>query len=159
LKEKYSNHPNIYILDPIYNQEKLDVLRSNAALYVHGHTAGGTNPSLVEAMYLGLPILANSVSYNKVTTENKAIYFNSLETLIHELDNIYTSKLKQIGTEMEQIAKRRYTWSHIAQKYQLLVDEALEIKTKNAVIPEISTLKNEALLNNGLAHFKTFKSF
>jgi glycosyltransferase involved in cell wall biosynthesis len=159
LKEKYSKHANIYILDPIYNQEKLDVLRSNAALYVHGHTAGGTNPSLVEAMYLGLPIIANSVSYNKVTTENKAIYFNSLETLIQELENIYTSKLKQIGLEMEQIAKRRYTWSHIAQKYQLLVDEALAIKTKNAVMPEISTLKNKALLNSGLAHFKTFKSF
>ncbi len=159
LKEKYSKYANIYILDPIYNQEKLDVLRSNASLYVHGHTAGGTNPSLVEAMYLGLPIIANSVSYNKVTTENKAIYFNSLETLIHELDNIYTSKLKQIGIEMEQIAKRRYTWSHIAQKYQLLVDEALAIKTKIAVMPEISTLKNKALLNSGLAHFKTFKSF
>ena len=159
LKERYSKHPNIYILDPIYDQKKLDVLRSNAALYVHGHTAGGTNPSLVEAMYLGLPILANGVSYNKVTTEYKAIYFDNLETLIHELDNIYTSRLKQIGTEMELIAKRRYTWSHIAQKYQLLVDEALTIRTKNAVIPDISTLKNEALLNSGLAHFKTFKSF
>jgi len=114
LKEKYLNHPAIHIIDPIYDQEKLDELRSNAALYVHGHTAGGTNPSLVEAMYLGLPIIANGVSYNRVTTENKAIYFNDLRSLVDEIDQIYTSKLMAIGKEMGKIAQRRYTWKHIA---------------------------------------------
>ena len=64
LKANYQAHPTIHLLDPIYNQNQLDLLRSNATLYVHGHSAGGTNPSLVEAMFLGLPIIAFGVSYN-----------------------------------------------------------------------------------------------
>jgi len=155
LKEQYSGHPNIYILDPIYNQEKLDVLRSNAALYIHGHSAGGTNPSLVEAMYLGLPILAYGVSYNRVTTENRAIYFENQEDLIVEMNELYTAKLKTMGAEMEKIAKRRYTWSHIAFKYELLVDESLAITKKMNVEAEAKKVPYNQLLELGHAHLKT----
>ena len=51
LKEKYSAYKNIKILDPIYELDTLYALRSNAGYYIHGHSAGGTNPSLVEAMF------------------------------------------------------------------------------------------------------------
>lgn len=155
LKHQYSIHPNIYILDPIYNQEKLDVLRSNAALYVHGHSAGGTNPSLVEAMYLGLPILAYGVSYNRVTTENRAIYFQNQEGLLNEINELYTAKLKSMGEEMRKIAVRRYTWSHIAFKYELLVDEAISINGKMSVEAETKKLPYKQLLKLGQAHLKT----
>jgi glycosyltransferase involved in cell wall biosynthesis len=159
LKVKYSSHPNIYILDPIYNQEKLDVLRSNAALYVHGHSAGGTNPSLVEAMYLGLPILAYGVSYNRVTTENQAIYFQNQESLIYEINELYTAKLKKMGDEMEKIAKRRYTWSHIAFKYELLVEEALASTGKMNVEAETKKVPYNKLLELGYAHLKTNSNY
>jgi putative lipase involved disintegration of autophagic bodies len=69
LKEKYISHENIFLLDPIYDQHILNRIRSNCYLYIHGHSAGGTNPSLVEAIYLGLPILAFGVEYNKETTK------------------------------------------------------------------------------------------
>jgi glycosyltransferase involved in cell wall biosynthesis len=155
LKAQYSSHANIYILDPIYNQEKLDVLRSNAALYVHGHSAGGTNPSLVEAMYLGLPIIAYGVSYNRVTTENRAIYFQNQQSLIDEINEIYTAKLKKMGEEMEKIAKRRYTWSYIAFKYELLVEEALASNGKMNVEAEAKKVPYNQLLELGHAHLKT----
>ncbi|MCU0323619.1 MAG: DUF1972 domain-containing protein [Chitinophagaceae bacterium] len=58
LRKQYQSFSNIILLDPIYNQRELDLLRSNCLVYVHGHSAGGTNPSLVEAMYLGLPVIA-----------------------------------------------------------------------------------------------------
>src|SRR5690606_1240493 len=80
------NKKNIHLLDPIYNQEQLNEIRSNCFLYIHGHSAGGTNPSLVEAMYLGLPILAFDVSYNKFTTKNTALYFKNKEEIIHNLN-------------------------------------------------------------------------
>ncbi|MBR4814482.1 MAG: DUF1972 domain-containing protein, partial [Paludibacteraceae bacterium] len=47
LKKQYSNFPNIHLLDAIYDLDILYVIRSNASIYVHGHSAGGTNPSLV----------------------------------------------------------------------------------------------------------------
>lgn len=159
LKAKYTAHPNIHILNPIYDQEKLDVLRGNAALYIHGHSAGGTNPSLVEAMYLGLPIIAYGVSYNRVTTENKAIYFNTLEDLIYEINEIYTVKLHKIGELMSEIGKRRYNWSHIAFKYDLLIQEALEASEKMMVEAKPKQLPYQSLLDLGHAHLKTNYNF
>lgn len=57
LKKKYKNSQNIEIIDPIYDVGKLFKLRSECAMYIHGHSAGGTNPSLVEMMHIGRPIL------------------------------------------------------------------------------------------------------
>lgn len=159
LKTKFSNHPNIHILDPIYDQQKLDELRSNAVLYVHGHSAGGTNPSLVEAMYLGLPILAYGVSYNKVTTEHKAMYFYGSDSLIFQLMEIYTAKLERVGIQMQEIATRRYRWSSIARKYKLLVQEAISIQNKLSAQPKMSHLNYKELLERGLLHLKTINTF
>ena len=117
LKEKYSNYPNIYLLDPIYDQDELNVIRSNADLYVHGHSAGGTNPSLVEAMYLGLPIMTFDVAYNRETTSHKAFYFRNAEELIHLLNVSGKSKLEEIGKAMYEAACARYIWKNIAQLY------------------------------------------
>jgi glycosyltransferase involved in cell wall biosynthesis len=159
LKSKYLGHPNIQILDPIYDQKQLDMLRSNASLYIHGHSAGGTNPSLVEAMCLGLPILAYGVSYNRVTTENKALYFDSAKGLISHLENIYFVKLLQLGQTMQDIAYRRYTWAHIAKKYQFLLAEVYAFQGKPSVTANISNLPYDELLGKGLAHLKTTNTF
>lgn len=75
LKERYNTYPNISCLDAIYDLDVLYALRSNAGFYVHGHSAGGTNPSLVEAMFFGCPILAYDVVYNRETTQGQAYYF------------------------------------------------------------------------------------
>lgn len=155
LKAQYANHPNIHILDPVYDQKQLDELRSNAALYVHGHSAGGTNPSLVEAMYLGLPILAYSVSYNRVTTEYRAMYFHHQESLVKAINELYTARLNAVGDAMEKIARRRYTWSHIAFKYELLVEEALTTVGKMNVEAKTKKIPYRQLLNLGHAHLKT----
>jgi glycosyltransferase involved in cell wall biosynthesis len=159
LKSKYQGHPNIHILDPIYDQKKLDTIRGNAALYVHGHSAGGTNPSLVEAMYLGLPILAFGVSYNRVTTENRAIYFQDLGGLIREINQVQQAKLVPLGEEMAKIAKRRYTWQYIASLYDMLVDEALTAKGKYSVDAESKSVPYTELLALGQAHLKTNHNF
>lgn len=159
LKAKYSQNPNLVILDPIYDQEKLDTLRSNAAVYIHGHSAGGTNPSLVEAMYLGLPIIAYGVSYNRVTTENKAMYFMTIEELKLILNQLELKHLQKMGQELEEVARRRYTWKHIAFKYELLVDEALGVKAKPAVHAQSTKVPYSDLLDKGYAHLKRTNKF
>ena len=72
LRKEYASKEHIHLLDPIYDQNILDQIRANCYVYLHGHSAGGTNPSLVEAMYLGLAIFAYDVSYNIETTEHQA---------------------------------------------------------------------------------------
>ena len=121
LKGEYSKLVNIYLLDPIYNQKILNQLRSNCYIYIHGHSAGGTNPSLVEAMYLNLPILAYDIAYNKETTQNRAIYFTDSFDLLEKLKTFNRKDLKSIGDNMKTIAVDNYTWSIISKKYAELL--------------------------------------
>ena len=158
-KEKAKIFDNITLLDPIYDQRKLDLIRGNASLYIHGHSAGGTNPSLVEAMYLGLPIFAYNVSYNRKTTENKALYFNNQFDIIDLLNTTTKESLSSIGEKMEVIAKQRYVWKKIAFKYQALIEEAFKIKSKNNIHPKTQTVVESKLIDMNIAHLKHHKSF
>lgn len=158
-KSKFKDYPNIYLIDPIYDQSKLDVLRGNAHVYVHGHSAGGTNPSLVEAMYLGLPIIAFSVSYNRVTTENKAWYFKNKVELKHIIESSTPEELTSIGDKMQEIAKRRYNWKLIANKYKLLINESLKTKKKLKVYPRTKDIPEDVLDKMNLSHLKHQETF
>jgi glycosyltransferase involved in cell wall biosynthesis len=117
IKEKYKSVNNIHLLDAIYDQEELNLLRSNAKLYIHGHSAGGTNPGLVECMHLGLPVCCFDNVFNRFTTEDRAMYFSSSKILHDILTNLSDEKLARIAKDMREIAKRRYTWERIARKY------------------------------------------
>jgi glycosyltransferase involved in cell wall biosynthesis len=117
LINKYSSFEHIHQLDPIYNQNILNEIRSNCCIYLHGHSAGGTNPSLVEAMYLGLPIFAYAVNYNKETTEHDACYFSNTEELSSLINTLNINRLGTIGDKMAEIAHRKYRWQIICQKY------------------------------------------
>jgi glycosyltransferase involved in cell wall biosynthesis len=159
LKNMYKNTPNIFLYDPIYNQREIDLIRSNANLYIHGHSAGGTNPSLVEAMSLSLPVIAFNVSYNKTTTENKTLYFSSSDDLIHHLSSLSDSKLEELRKEMKAIASRRYTWEIISRQYELLIKEAISIDLKNSVFAEVQKLNPSILQEYQLSHFQNSTLF
>lgn len=120
LKLQYESVSNIRLLDPIYDQHRLDQIRSNCSVYVHGHSAGGTNPSLVEAMYLALPILAFGVNYNRETTVNSALYFNSKTELQSLLSSIKPDDLQSMSIKLKAIADLRYNWETISEQYAVL---------------------------------------
>lgn len=120
LYEKYTLVKHIHLLDPIYDQHILNQLRSNAYLYLHGHSAGGTNPSLVEAMYLGLPIFAYGVNYNRETTNNHALYFMNSEELQKLINSISEDQLDQIKKNLFEVADKTYRWNIISDQYKKL---------------------------------------
>ncbi len=122
LQSQYSNFAHIHLLEPIYDQGLLNQIRSNCVVYLHGHSAGGTNPSLVEAMFLGLPIFAYNVNYNKETTGHAAHYFSDSEELFGLLSYTTQKELNTIGSKMLHIAQERYQWQIIAKQYALLFD-------------------------------------
>jgi len=119
LKNDYQKFTNLILLDPIYEQEILDELRSNCGIYIHGHTVGGTNPSLVEAMSLGLCCVVYDVDYNRVTTEDKAIYFKNENELINIIKKFEINQLDLLSIENDlfQIARSKYRWDLIISKY------------------------------------------
>lgn len=119
LAEKYNCSQYIRITPAIYDLDVLNVLRSNCNLYLHGHSAGGTNPSLVEAMFFAKPIIAFDCIYNRESTENKAHYFKYVD----ELKTIVTtppSEFQENAKNMAEIANRRYKWETIAKQYEQL---------------------------------------
>jgi len=122
LRVRYQNNPKLLLLDPVFEPRKLFALRSNADLYVHGHGSGGTNPSLVESMSLGLPVLAYDVVFNRATTENLAFYFDSTANLLGMLRDLDSLDLATNSEQMQELARRRYSWSIIADKYARLFE-------------------------------------
>lgn len=119
LRRKYAEFTNISMLDPIYNQFELNELRSNCCLYIHGHSVGGTNPSLVEAMCLGLCVVAFDVNYNRSTTHDSAVYFSTSDELSAVVDSIYHDELRKsvIGDRLMAFGLEHYTWGRIIQQY------------------------------------------
>lgn len=118
LKTKYQGG-NIKIIDPIYDVDILFALRNNAAGYIHGHSAGGTNPSLVEAMFFNIPIYAYDVIYNRETTQNRAFYYNNVENL-KELFGNCNLDYEENANAMKTIANNQYTWRKIVEQYESL---------------------------------------
>ncbi len=119
-REKYSNRRNLILLDAIYDRTELDLLRSNCTLYVHGHSAGGTNPALAEAMYLGLPVFAYASGYNEYTTEEHALFFTDAAELTRLVTNYRSVDLKGIGDKLKAVAERLYRWKHVAAEYRTI---------------------------------------
>ena len=120
-KAFYRDKKNLILLDAIYDRDELDILRSNCKLYIHGHSAGGTNPSLVEAMFLGLPVFAYASGYNEYTTENKALYFRNRDELIELVKSRKILDLKNISNDLKHIADKAYRWKIVTDQYKELI--------------------------------------
>lgn len=121
-EKNYGIYTNIILLHAIYDIDELNVIRSNAALYIHSHSLCGTAPSLVEAMHIGLAVICFDVDTNRATTENMTYYFKdhlSLRTLLNEIS---TDKLEGITSLLSEIAHRRYYWNRICGLYKSCID-------------------------------------
>lgn len=117
LRVKYRLHPRIRLHDPIYDPARLLAVREGASFYVHGHSAGGTNPALVEMMHFGVPIIAYDCVFNRMTTEDKAAYFSDVNSLVDIISQADVLDGKVMGEAMKEIARRRYTWDVVGKKY------------------------------------------
>jgi len=117
MKDKFSTYSNIHLLDPIYDLGVLKTIREGAYAYVHGHSAGGTNPSLVEMMHFGIPVFAFDCSFNRYTTDHRAQYFGSSEELTQSLSYFDQDFAVHCGDAMKKIAIERYTWAVIGKQY------------------------------------------
>ena len=107
--------PNITMLDPIYDLDVLSTLRKNGNNNINGHSCGGANPSLVESMFFGRPILTYDVVFNRETTCDKAYYYaNDLQLI----DYLGMPNLE--GEPMLDVAKQHYVWKVIVRQYEAL---------------------------------------
>jgi glycosyltransferase involved in cell wall biosynthesis len=90
-------------------------------MYVHGHSAGGTNPVLVESMWAGLPTACFDVNFHRYTTENQAFYFKTSDELERLTKSISQQSLNSCGEALRRIAEIKYTWHSVLSAYEKIV--------------------------------------
>lgn len=122
MKARFSGCANIFLLDPIYDVRILSYFRTNALGYVHGHSAGGTNPSLVEAMHFGRPVFAYDCPFNRDTTEGHANFFADDAELV-DLLNRCMIQGSVSGELLKEVAQANFTWHHVAKQYFSLFED------------------------------------
>ncbi|WP_127136078.1 DUF1972 domain-containing protein [Flagellimonas oceanensis] len=117
LKKKYSNNKCIRFLGGIYNNNHLNNLRFFSNLYFHGHSVGGTNPSLLEAMASGALIAAHNNVFNRSILGQDAVYFKSSED-VSKIMNVQKSEcLSYVRNNTDKVVQF-YSWSKINQAYE-----------------------------------------
>lgn len=121
IREDFGHLPHLKLLDPIYDLAVLRSIRQGAWVYIHGHSAGGTNPSLIEAMQFHKNIIAYDCGFNRSTTEDKALYFKDSSELRILLGKIGSGDIGLESGMMKEIAMRRYTWAVVAMQYYNLL--------------------------------------
>ncbi len=118
LKDKFKNK-NIYFFGPIYNKDKLNNLRYYSRFYIHGHSVGGTNPSLIEAMSAGALVLMHRNKFNLSVLQNENLSFSNPEELKKLLlDKRILSEKKKYVMENLSIIKEKFSWEKIINAYE-----------------------------------------
>ncbi|WP_341215797.1 DUF1972 domain-containing protein [uncultured Wocania sp.] len=121
LKEKFSDYKNIRFVGGVYNMEDLNNLRFFSNLYFHGHSVGGTNPSLLEAMASNSLIVANDNIFNKSILKEDALYFKNSEQVSNFLNVIKKQKYRNYLNNNKQKIERMFSWDIINTQYLELI--------------------------------------
>ncbi len=117
--------PRVHLLGGVWDQDLLDQLYANAASYLHGHSVGGTNPSLLRAMGAGSPVLAYDVTFNREVLDASDIYFTDSAGLATLLDRAEADpgRMDELGEELRLRAASAYTWDRVAKEYEQLCED------------------------------------
>ncbi len=121
-KLEFKRDKRIKFVGTVYNQELLKKIRENAYAYLHGHTVGGTNPSLIEALGSTDLNLLVDVGFNKEVAEDCALYWSQsngdLAKLINRVDKMSKSEVKEMGKRAKKRVAEEYTWDRICNQYE-----------------------------------------
>ncbi len=110
----YGINPRLTLHPAVYDQSVLADLRGQAEAYVHGHSVGGTNPSLVEAIFHCERILAFDCPFNRATLEGEGAYFGSAAELARLMREPGSGRIAPAALAR---LRHRYRWETIAASY------------------------------------------
>ncbi|RCW30036.1 DUF1972 domain-containing protein [Marinilabilia salmonicolor] len=118
LKKKFSHCNKIRFIGGLYDIDKLNSLRFYAKVYFHGHTVGGTNPSLLEAMGSKALICANDNVFNRSVLGDDALYFQTVKDVkdIVELEDVIERSFF-VENNFKKI-EEQYSWERIVAQYE-----------------------------------------
>jgi len=104
--------PRIELWGPVWDRSELCALMMTARAYIHGHTVGGTNPSLVDVLSHGTPVLAHDNVFNRVVAHGHGSFWTDSAGLTARLHDATES-----GTGERSFGNTNYEWKQVIARY------------------------------------------
>lgn len=113
----------VVFLGSIYDPDVVAALRFHSIAYLHGHTVGGTNPSLVEALAAGNPVIAHDNEYNRWVAQDGAVYFTTAGDAERCISAVLDDPVRRADMAAASRARHaeEFTWEHVAGQYEALL--------------------------------------
>jgi glycosyltransferase involved in cell wall biosynthesis len=121
LINKFDKNPNVRFIGAIYNLPKLNSLRKNSNFYFHGHSAGGTNPSLLEAMASFAFVCAHDNIFNRSILDKNAFYFSDKNDVKIILDSKNKKDYQNFISNNYERVITEFNWDKINKQYEDLI--------------------------------------
>jgi glycosyltransferase involved in cell wall biosynthesis len=119
-----AGNPGVDFVGGVYDERVLNRLRSTASLYLHGHSVGGTNPSLIEAMAVGGVIVAHDNIFNRWVAGSGALYFSQSADLAEHLRNPPGEPQRNaLRIAASSTCEAKFTWAQVLDAYAGVVGE------------------------------------
>jgi glycosyltransferase involved in cell wall biosynthesis len=128
LRSKYKND-SIIFEDPNFNMNELNELRAFSRLYFHGHSAGGTNPSLLEAMASNALLCVHNNAFNNSVIEGNGFHFENANEIANLMNkNIQKEEFTSWIEGNRNLIENKYSWNFISSCYLDLFQRMLNSK-------------------------------
>lgn len=119
ITHKFKNDDRIKFEGAIYDTPSVRVLQNNSYLYFHGHSVGGTNPSLLEAMASEALIAAHNNPFNRSVLHSDAFYFSNAGDVCNLVENVQRQNNEQVMvTNNVHKIKQHFNWDRIVDQYE-----------------------------------------
>ena len=128
----------IHWLGHVSDDVRLHSLWAQAGVYFHGHSVGGTNPALVQAMACGAPIVARDTAYNREVLGEAGIYVDPTAAAIAAgIRSVFEDPERRSAMAASAAARQRdsYTWDDVCARYERVLRAALETSALGTAEP------------------------
>ncbi len=142
----------VRFLGPVYDPAIVSALRFHSRMYVHGHRVGGTNPSLVEALGAGNPVLAHRNRFNRWVAGSDAAYFESAEEAAAAFDMLLDQprKLAAMSRASRERYRERFRWEPVLHRYESVLRRHVRRQPGWNPSSHVTDLKDSSLLGAGM---------
>lgn len=115
-----NNEDKVIFIGAIYDNKLLNMLRCHCFAYIHGHSVGGTNPSLIEAMSMKNLVLAHDNEFNREVCGNTAFYFDkdNIDSIMRFIEDLHPYKIYSLKEKAHRRVFSIYSWDNILLRYK-----------------------------------------
>jgi glycosyltransferase involved in cell wall biosynthesis len=127
ITNRFKNDDRIQFKGAIFDNTKVRALQNNSYLYFHGHSVGGTNPSLLEAMASEALIAAHDNPFNKSVLNADAFYFSNAKGVQQLVENVQRKDTEQLMVRNNlQKIQYQFSWEKVIEEYESFILECYD---------------------------------